>query len=110
MSETKSLNIEKTQMSYLIIKIKVVKGQEDQQADWLFFVSFQASTKFETTEVVITKEMEEEEKQLMKERERKEQEIMAKVWQSLIWLFVPLACPCGVLFLLPVIYTLFANL
>uniref|UniRef100_H3C664 Proliferation-associated SNF2-like protein n=1 Tax=Tetraodon nigroviridis TaxID=99883 RepID=H3C664_TETNG len=44
--------------------------------------SLKASTKFETTEVVITKEMEEEEKQLMKERERKEQEIMAKAKES----------------------------
>lgn len=47
---------------------------------------------FEATDVVITKEMEEEEKQLMEEGERKEQEMMIKVSPSLI---SPLACPSG---------------
>lgn len=37
------------------------------------------SVKPETPEVVITKEMEEEEKQLMEEGERKEKEMMEKV-------------------------------
>lgn len=76
----------------------------------VFVISFQASTKFETTEVVITKEMEEEEKQLMEEGERKEQEMLTKVWQSLINVIAPLACSSGVLFLLPVTYKLLAMI
>lgn len=61
-------------------------------------ISFQkASANFAATEVVITKEMEEEEKQLMEEREREEQEMMIKVCRSLIQLISPSACSRGVL-------------
>uniref|UniRef100_H2RKZ8 Proliferation-associated SNF2-like protein n=1 Tax=Takifugu rubripes TaxID=31033 RepID=H2RKZ8_TAKRU len=46
-------------------------------------ISFQkASANFAASEVVITKEMEEEEKQLMEEREREEQEMMIKARES----------------------------
>lgn len=47
--------------------------------------------------MVITKEMEEEEKQLMEEGEREEQEMMIKVCRSLIKLISPSAYPSGAL-------------
>ncbi|TNM99794.1 hypothetical protein fugu_012827 [Takifugu bimaculatus] len=44
--------------------------------------ALKASANFAASEVVITKEMEEEEKQLMEEREREEQEMMIKARES----------------------------
>lgn len=60
-------------------------------------ISFQKASANFAAEVVITKEMEEEEKQLMEEREREEQEMMIKVCLSLIQLISPSACSRGVL-------------
>lgn len=68
------------QMSLLmpVIKYRLLKAMKTNNLT-VFVIYFQASTNFEATEVVITKEMEEEEKQLMEEGERKEQEMMRKV-------------------------------
>lgn len=49
-----------------------------------FFEDVSLKSKDVTSEVVITKEMEEEEKQLMEEGERKEKEMMEKVCCFLI--------------------------
>lgn len=55
--------------------------------------------------MIITKEMEEEEKQLMEEGERKEQEMMTKVWWSLITVIAPWACPSAVISITCYLYT-----
>lgn len=61
------------------MKIHCAEGLEDQQPDSACLFFLKGSEKYEATEVVITKEMEEEEKQLMEEGERNEQEMMIKV-------------------------------
>lgn len=82
-------------MSLSIMEASAVEGLE------VPLISFQkASANFAASEVVITKEMEEEEKQLMEEREREEQEMMIKVCHSLIQLISPSACSRDVLTIL----------
>lgn len=74
------------EMNLFLLVNKILWGCGSQQLDYHCFVFEDVSVKSEdtTSEVIITKEMEEEEKQLMEEGERKEKEMMEKVCFLLI--------------------------